>query len=47
VEIFYASEIEARNDAKHRAEGLELPKDTLADLARVAQETRLKDKLPF
>jgi LDH2 family malate/lactate/ureidoglycolate dehydrogenase len=40
-EVFYPGEIEARNDAKHRREGLLLPADTLADLQRVAREARL------
>jgi LDH2 family malate/lactate/ureidoglycolate dehydrogenase len=35
-EVFYPGEIEARNDAKHRREGLTLPEDTRADLARIA-----------
>ena len=40
-EIFYPGEIEARNDAKHRREGLVLPADTLADLATLAGELGL------
>jgi LDH2 family malate/lactate/ureidoglycolate dehydrogenase len=36
-EVFYPGEIEARNDAKHRKEGLQLPQDTLADLVKVAR----------
>ena len=40
-EIFYPGEIEARNDRRHRAEGLSLPQDTLRDLARLAQEMGL------
>ena len=36
--VFYPGEIEARNDARHRREGLTLPPDTLADLAKIAQE---------
>jgi LDH2 family malate/lactate/ureidoglycolate dehydrogenase len=40
-EVFYPGEIEARNDAKHRREGLLLPADTLADLQRVAREAGL------
>jgi LDH2 family malate/lactate/ureidoglycolate dehydrogenase len=36
--VFYPGELEARNDEKHRREGLSLPHDTLADLARVAKE---------
>ena len=46
-EVFYPGEIEARNDVKHRAAGLKLPDDTLADLARIARETRLDGMLPF
>jgi LDH2 family malate/lactate/ureidoglycolate dehydrogenase len=42
-EVFYPGEIEARNDAKHRREGLLLPADTLADLQRVAREAGLGD----
>jgi LDH2 family malate/lactate/ureidoglycolate dehydrogenase len=38
-EIFYPGEIEARNDARGRAEGLELPEATLADLRSVARES--------
>ena len=45
--VFYPGEIEARSDAKHRAEGLALPADTLADLMTIARETGLVGKLPF
>lgn len=38
-EVFYPGEIEARAEARHRAEGLVLPEDTLADLRRVSAET--------
>ncbi|MDP4023829.1 Ldh family oxidoreductase [Methylobacterium sp. NEAU 140] len=38
-EVFYPGEIEARAEARHRAEGLVLPEDTLADLGRLAEET--------
>ena len=38
-EIFYPGEIEARNEAKNRRDGLLLPDDTLADLAKVGRET--------
>jgi LDH2 family malate/lactate/ureidoglycolate dehydrogenase len=34
-EIFYPGEIEARNDARFRREGLALPEDTLADLEKI------------
>jgi LDH2 family malate/lactate/ureidoglycolate dehydrogenase len=44
-EVFYPGEIEARNDAKHRREGLLLPADTLADLQRVAREAGLGELL--
>ncbi|MGZ5093516.1 MAG: Ldh family oxidoreductase, partial [Burkholderiales bacterium] len=46
-EVFYPGEIEAKNDARNRADGLLLPVDTLADLTRIARETRLLSKLPF
>jgi LDH2 family malate/lactate/ureidoglycolate dehydrogenase len=46
-EVFYPGELEARNDAKHRREGLTLPEDTRADLARIARLTGLEAKLPF
>jgi hypothetical protein len=34
--VFYPGEIEARNDTRHRREGLALPEATFADLRRVA-----------
>ncbi|MEP6873129.1 MAG: Ldh family oxidoreductase [Burkholderiales bacterium] len=46
-EVFYPGEIEARNDAKHRAQGIVLPDDTLADLRKIAAETGLGSLLPF
>ena len=46
-EVFYPGEIEARNDLRQRREGLLLPPDTLADLARIARECGLLGKLPF
>jgi LDH2 family malate/lactate/ureidoglycolate dehydrogenase len=46
-EVFYPGEIEAKNDARNRADGLLFPDDTLADLARIARETGLQSKLPF
>jgi LDH2 family malate/lactate/ureidoglycolate dehydrogenase len=46
-EIVYPGELEARNDAKNRKEGLLLPDDTLADLRKLAQETGLAERLPF
>lgn len=36
-EVFYPGEIEARNAARHRVEGLFLPDDTLADLETTAR----------
>ena len=41
------SEIEARNDARNRREGLQLPADTLADLERIGTETGLQSRLPM
>jgi LDH2 family malate/lactate/ureidoglycolate dehydrogenase len=46
-EVFYPGEIEARNDAKHRAQGITLPDDTLADLRQIAADTGLQSLLPF
>lgn len=46
-EVFYPGEIEARNDARNRREGIQFPDDTLADLRRVAQESGLEAKLPL
>jgi LDH2 family malate/lactate/ureidoglycolate dehydrogenase len=45
-EVFYPGEIEARNDARNRKDGIQFPEDTLADLKRVAHETGLEAKLP-
>jgi LDH2 family malate/lactate/ureidoglycolate dehydrogenase len=42
-DVFYPGEIESRNDKKHREEGLLLPQDTLADLAKVAASAGLRD----
>ncbi len=44
-EIFYPGEIEARNDVRHRQQGLVLPKDTLTDLARIAELARTGELL--
>jgi LDH2 family malate/lactate/ureidoglycolate dehydrogenase len=45
--VFYPGEMEARNDEKNRRDGLALPEDTRADLARIAKLTGLESKLPF
>jgi LDH2 family malate/lactate/ureidoglycolate dehydrogenase len=45
--VFYPGEIEARNDVRQRRDGLVLPDDTLADLAKIARETGQLAKLPF
>lgn len=44
-EVFYPGEIEARNDAQNRRDGLLLPDDTLADLRRLATECGLDGRL--
>jgi len=44
-EVLYPGEMEARNDARHRADGILLPADTLADLKRLADELAIP--LPF
>jgi LDH2 family malate/lactate/ureidoglycolate dehydrogenase len=41
TEIFYPGEIEQRNDAKHREDGILLPEDTIKDLAQLAQDYSL------
>ena len=46
-EVFYPGEIEARNDAKNRRDGLLFPQDTLGDLKKVASEYDLHKLLPF
>jgi LDH2 family malate/lactate/ureidoglycolate dehydrogenase len=46
-EIVYPGEIEARNDVRHRADGLVLPPDTLEDLTRLADELEIAQALPF
>lgn len=46
-EVFYPGEIEARNDARHRRDGLVLPDDTLEDLRAAAKEFGLSKLLPF
>lgn len=46
-EVFYPGEIEARNDQRNRAEGIDFPDDTLADLSRIANEIGLSEQLPF
>ena len=46
-EVVYPGEIEARNDARNRADGLLLPHDTLADLQKLADEMGLVQQLPF
>ena len=46
-EVFYPGEMEANNDIANRRDGLALPDDTLADLARIARETGLEAHLPF
>jgi LDH2 family malate/lactate/ureidoglycolate dehydrogenase len=46
-EIFYPGEIEARNEERYLREGLQLPEETLADLAKLAKETGREAFLPF
>jgi LDH2 family malate/lactate/ureidoglycolate dehydrogenase len=41
-EIFYPGEIEARNDARNRAQGLSLPSETIAGLNKLADEFSLQ-----
>jgi LDH2 family malate/lactate/ureidoglycolate dehydrogenase len=46
-EILYPGELEARNDQRNRAEGLQLPEDTLVDLGKLAKDDGLEHLLPF
>lgn len=46
-EVFYPGEIEARNEERHLKEGLQLPEQTLVDLAKLGRETGLESLLPF
>jgi LDH2 family malate/lactate/ureidoglycolate dehydrogenase len=46
-EVFYPGEMEARNDGINRRDGLILPEDTRADLARIGKLTGLEARLPF
>ena len=46
-EVFYPGEIEANNGKRNRRDGIQFPDDTLADLRRIAKETRLEAELPF
>jgi len=41
-EVFYPGEIEARNDARNRRDGLLLPADTIEDLVKVGRETGIE-----
>ncbi len=46
-EVVYPGELEARNDAKNRREGLRLPDDTVTDLVVLARKTGTESVLPF
>ena len=46
-EVFYPGEMEARNDARNRRQGIEFPDDTITDLKRIAGETGLQALLPL
>jgi len=45
--VFYPGEPEALADLRQRADGIELPADTLADLRRIARSSGLEARLPF
>jgi LDH2 family malate/lactate/ureidoglycolate dehydrogenase len=45
-EILYPGELEARNEARNRQDGLLLPQDTRLDLGNLAKEMALESKLP-
>jgi LDH2 family malate/lactate/ureidoglycolate dehydrogenase len=44
-EVVYPGELEARNDKKHRREGIALPADTIADLRQLARQTDCEELL--
>ena len=46
-EVFYPGEMEARNEMRNRQMGISLPRDTIADLKRIAEETGLQALLPL
>lgn len=46
-QVFYPGEMEMRADRENRAQGLLLPEDTLADLARVADEAKVPHAFAF
>jgi LDH2 family malate/lactate/ureidoglycolate dehydrogenase len=46
-EVFYPGEMEARAAEQNRRDGLILPEDTRADLARIAKLTGLEGRLPL
>ena len=43
--VYYPGEIEAQNEARHRQEGVHLPEETMAELRRIAEKTKVK--FPF
>ena len=47
AQVFYPGEMENQADARNRAGGLSLPRDTLDDIARVAREAGVAHLLPF
>jgi LDH2 family malate/lactate/ureidoglycolate dehydrogenase len=46
-EVVYPGEIEARNDVRHRREGILLPADTVADLLKLAADTEVPPPAAF
>ena len=44
-EVFYPGEMEANNDLRNRRDGILFPADTVADLERIARETKLEPPL--
>ncbi|MBU6206464.1 MAG: Ldh family oxidoreductase, partial [Alphaproteobacteria bacterium] len=47
AEIVYPGEIEARNDALNRAQGIDLPEDTLRDLGALSERFGIRHDLTF
>ncbi|MES2186944.1 MAG: Ldh family oxidoreductase [Pseudomonadota bacterium] len=46
-QVFYPGEMEKQADAKNRADGLVLPRDTLAEMVRVLREAGVESTLEF
>ena len=46
-QVFYPGEIETHNEERHLVEGLQLPEQTLSDLAKLSLGTGVEPLFPF